>query len=87
MDRRPRLVGLIALVMHLAVGVVPYLGSGLVAPTYGVAVLWSIWLALLGLGIWLWRTNPRWAWGVPAGALAAWVLVVTLGEVLLDWTA
>lgn len=68
-------------------GVLPYAGSGLVAPPWGVALLWLLWAALLGLAVVLFRRGS-WLVLLPApAALALWALVVTLGDVLLGWTA
>lgn len=75
-----------AVAFHLAIGVVPYLGSGLVAPPAGVAVLWAIWLAG---AVMLWRLRPRarLAIWVPVAALFTWIVVVSFGDFVLGWTA
>ena len=38
-------------VLHVLIGAVPYAVSGLVAPLWGVAVLWMSWLALLVVAV------------------------------------
>ncbi len=82
-----RAVPIVALAVHLGLGVLPYAGSVLVAPPSGVAVLWAVWLALAVLGVWLARRRPRWTWLAPALAVVAWPTIVTLGERLWGWTA
>lgn len=76
----------VAVAAHLVVGVFPYAGSGLVAPVYGVAVLWAAWAALAVM-LWRLRARPTRAILVPPAALLAWVAVVGLGDALLGWTA
>ena len=90
-DIRPLLflgaLPLVAVAAYLLIGVVPYAGSGLVAPLPGVIVLWALWLAGWWLVIrWL-RTNPKWAWSVSLIAVLVWVGVVQLGAWLFDWSA
>lgn len=82
--RRPEWL---ALVLHLIVAVFPYSASGLLAPMSGLVALAIIWLALAAV-LWRWRpTNPWLALLVPAGAIAAWFVVLSLGDALLGWTA
>jgi hypothetical protein len=71
--------------LHLVVGFF-YLVSGLVAPLWALAVLWVIWLALAYL-MWRWRTKPFVVLAIPFVAAAIWWGVITLGDVLLGWTA
>lgn len=85
--RATRGAGLIALLMHLLFGVVPYAGTGLVAPGWAVITLWAIWLALLVYGIRLWRRHAAWVWAVPVAAIMVWFAVITLGEWIFGWTA
>ncbi len=61
--------------------------SGLVAPLGGVVALWALWLALLGLALWLLRRRPAWTLVVGPVALLAWLAVVTFGGRYLGWTA
>ena len=85
--RNARLLGWLGLALHTAVGVVPYAGSGLVAPTWAVIVLWAVWAALLVVALVLIRRRPRLVPLIPAAAVAAWALIVSLGDLLLGWTA
>ena len=39
-----RLLALLGLLLYVGTGVFPYLASGLVAPLWGIAVLWVGWL-------------------------------------------
>ena len=64
-----------------------YAASGLVAPPWGVAVLWVIWFGLLVLLIRWWRRNPWIVFAIPFAAAALWGLVLFAGETLFDWTA
>lgn len=77
-------VGWLGLVAHAAVGWL-YLASGLVAPGYGVLLLWALWVILLVIAIRLLRARPVWTPVIPATAAGLWLLVMYLGEVLLGW--
>lgn len=69
------------------VGAVPYLASGLVAPPWGVALLLALWAA----GWWplaaLLRRRSWLSLSAAPAAVAVWVLVVFVGDILLGWTA
>ena len=82
-----RVVSLIGLILYIATGVFPYLASGLVAPMWGIIVLWVGWLAGLWLTIALFRRRSGWALAMPVVAIGYWWLIITLGERLFDWTA
>jgi hypothetical protein len=82
-----RVLGLVGLVLYVITGVFPYLASGLVAPFWGIAVLYAGWLLGLWLTIQLFRGGSAWALAMPVVAVAFWWLVVTLGESLFGWTA
>ena len=86
-SRAARLVGWLGLALHLAVGVLPYAGSGLIAPSSGVAVLWALWALLLVAAVALLLRRPRLVPLVPAAAVGLWLLVVTIGDIQLGWTA
>ncbi|MDP9394987.1 MAG: hypothetical protein M3Q27_12430 [Actinomycetota bacterium] len=78
--------GWVAVVLHLAVGA-PYLGSGLVASAYGVAVLWALWAVLLLVLVRLRVRRPFWALAVPVVAAVLWFVVLLIGDAALGWTA
>jgi len=82
-----RVLSLIGLVLYVITGVFPYLASGLVAPFWGIAVLYAGWLLGLWLTIRLFRGGSAWALAMPIVAGTFWWLVVTLGESLFGWTA
>ena len=82
-----RILALVGLVLYVATGVFPYLASGLVAPLWGIALLWVGWLLGLWVTIRLVRRRSPWALAMPVAALAFWWLVITLGETFFDWTA
>jgi hypothetical protein len=75
-----------AFVAHIVVGWF-YLAGGLVIPGYALLPLWVLW-ALLGL--WLVRLAVRRSWWTPLPPVVAavvFVLVLVLGEQVLDWQA
>jgi hypothetical protein len=57
-----RVLGLLGLALYLATGVFPYLASGLVAPLWGIPVLYAGWLLGLWLTIRLFRSGSAWVW-------------------------
>lgn len=82
-----RIVALVGLILYLVTGVFPYVASGLVAPLWGIAVLWTGWLVGLWLTIRMFRARSVWTLAMPVAALAFWWVVITLGENLFGWTA
>ncbi|MEE8331595.1 MAG: hypothetical protein V3R84_07465 [Acidimicrobiia bacterium] len=87
MTTRDRVVGTVAVVAYLGVGVLPYLPSGLVVPFAVVPVLWGAWLVGLVVCIRLVRANSKWALAAAPAALLFWVLFVQAGSLLFDWSA
>jgi hypothetical protein len=84
---RDRLIAGVAIVMYLAVGVVPYSGSTLVVPFGAAIVLWVTWLAgFVGLVRFVAARSP-WSLAAAPIALAIWVGYVSLGSWLFGWTA
>jgi len=79
--------GWVALALMVVIGFFPYGASGLVAPLYGLVLLFVVWAALL-VAVLRWKPEPRW-WllGIPVVAVAIWFAIITAGEVWLDWTA
>ena len=75
-----RVLGLIGLILYIGTGVFPYLASGLVAPLWGIAVLYAGWLVGLWLTIRLFRRGSAWALAMQVAAVAFWWVVVTMGE-------
>ncbi len=82
-----RILGLVGLVLYVATGVFPYAASGLVAPLWGIAVLYVGWLLGLWLTIRLYQRRSAWALAMPIAALAFWWVVLTIGESVFGWTA
>jgi hypothetical protein len=76
----------IGLVLFLTTGVV-YAVSGLVAPLWGVLVLWAIWLGLAVLLRHWWKSSPAMVLVVPCLAVGMWAAVLYIGDVVLGWTA
>ena len=83
----PKVAAWIGLVLHLVVGVFPYLSSGLMVPLWGLIVLGVVWVVLLIVAIRLLRRGSPWTLAVPAIAIAFWFVWLTVGERLWDWTA
>lgn len=77
-------VGWLGIALHAGVGWL-YLASGLVAPLYGVLVLWALWTVLLVVALRLRRDRPAWTPFVAVVAAVLWFLVLSLGEVALGW--
>lgn len=84
---RSRFSCILGALLLLVVLVVPYAGSGLVAPRWGVVLLLFLWTLHAVLLVLVCRRHPSLAPLVPVSALAVWVLVVSLGGMLLGWTA
>ncbi len=82
-----RIGGLVGLVIYIATGVFPFAASGLVAPLWGIAVLYVGWLLGLLLAIRLYRSRSAWTLAMPVAALAFWWVVITIGESAFGWTA
>ena len=79
-------LGWVGLAAHLAT-LVFYAASGLLAPGWAVALLLVIWLALLGVAIWLLRTRrPLLVLVVPVVAWLIWFGVLSAGERWGGWT-
>ena len=75
-------------VLHLVTGVFPFAASGLIAPLWGVVVLYVWWVALLGVAIRLVRTRRlRLVLAVPFVAVAGWFALMWFGGAVLGWTA
>lgn len=84
--RAGQLVGIVfGVLLHVLIGFF-YAFSGLLAPMWAVAVLWAIWLGLATL-MWRWRSRPFHVLAIPFVAAGIWWGVITLGDVLLGWTA
>jgi hypothetical protein len=79
-------LGFVGIAAHLVVGYF-YLAAGLVAPLYGIIILWVLWAALLGLAIWLLRRHPLWILAIPLVAVGILFGVIALGESVLGWSA
>ncbi len=72
-------------------GLVPllylYAVSGLVAPMWAVGCLVVLWAGFLVVALRQRRRRPLVVLALPVVGLAVWFGVVSLGEVLLGWTA
>jgi hypothetical protein len=79
-------LGVLGIVGYAATGLL-YLASGLVVPGPWIVVLWAIWIAGLYLVVRLFRDARQWTPVVAVAAAVFWWLFVTVGEILLGWTA
>ena len=86
-EDRGRWAAWVGFLVHLVVGVFPYAASGLLAPLYGIALVYVGWFALLILALKWWNPKPYWVLLVPVAALAWWFALMSLGGLVLGWTA
>lgn len=84
---RGRWAAWVGFFLHLGIGVFPYAASGLLAPLYGIAIVYIGWFALLFLALRWWNPSPYRVLLVPALGLAWWLGFLTFGEFVLGWTA
>lgn len=82
-----RRLPVLGVLVHVALGVLPYSASGIVAPVEGVVLLWLSWLGLLAAAVILARRGRLLCLAVPAVTLGWWAVVVSVGDHLLGWTA
>lgn len=73
--------------LHLVIGVFPYAATGLLAPIYGIAIVYIGWFALLFLALKWWNPTPYRVLLIPVLDLAWWFGFLTLGELVFGWTA
>jgi hypothetical protein len=67
---------------------VPFtVASGLLAPLWGVAFLYGLWLACAALLIFTARRQPLLAPFVPVANAVLWWATLTVGDVWFGWTA
>lgn len=92
MQRRPaspphRWVAVLAIPAYVALGVFPYLVSGLVVPFGAVVVLMVCWfLGLIAIAV-VAKRRPVLTPLVVLGAMLFWFAFVSLGSLLFGWTA
>lgn len=84
---RGRWAAWVGFFLHLVVGVFPYAASGLLAPLYGVAILYVGWFVLLFFALRWWNRTPLRVLLVPVIALAWWFTLLTFGEFVIGWSA
>lgn len=83
-----KVFAVVGIALHLLAGVFPFAVSGLIAPLWGIVVLYALWLALLAVAVWLVRTGRlRLVLVVPFAAVVAWFAVMSFGGAVLGWTA
>ena len=77
----------VGFVLHLAVGVFPYSAAGLLAPLYGIAILYAGWVALLAVALVRWNRHPLQLLWLPVIDIALFAALMYLGDLALGWTA
>jgi hypothetical protein len=84
--RGPLVVAVLAALAHLVVGFF-YLAGGLVVPGHVLIPLWIVWIVLAAVLVRLAMRDSWWTPAVPVAAMALILVVITLGENALGWTA
>jgi hypothetical protein len=83
--RGPLVVAALAGLAHL-VGGLFYLAGGLVVPGHVLIPLWIVWIVLAAVLVRLAMRDSWWTPAVPVGAMALFLVVITVGENALGWT-
>ncbi len=79
-------VGLLGLALHLLL--LPLIfTSGLIAPQWGVTVIILGWVALLIVGLRMWRTSPVLIILIPIAGAVWWLAALSAGGTFLGWQA
>lgn len=90
-DRRPRGLALtvivIAVALQLVVAVPFTVGTGLLAPLWGIVAAWALWLAGVAALILTARRRPLLAPVIPLANAGMLFALVAFGESVLGWTA
>jgi hypothetical protein len=63
-----------------------YAASGLVASGPGLFLMWLLFLALLGVAVWLTRRRSYLVLLVPVVAGGAWLALISIGEAYWGWS-
>ena len=79
-----RTLGFVGVAAHFVAGYF-YVAAGLVAPLYGIVVLWILWVALLAVAVWLLRRHPLWILAIPFVAVGILYGGIAFGETVLGW--
>jgi hypothetical protein len=85
-SRGPLVVAVLAALLHLVVGYF-YLAGGLVIPGYVLLPLWAVWVLLAWWLVSLARRRSWWTPLAPVAAAVLFLVVITVGEQVLGWTA
>lgn len=86
-SRTPLLLGGPAALLHVVIAVFPLSASGLLAPLWAIVVIYAVWSAAAIAGFRGWRRRPWTALLAPVGTLVVWVALMTMGDLVLGWTA
>lgn len=82
-----RVAAIVGLALYIVVAAFPFGASGLLAPLWGIALLFGLWGMGLVLTVKLYRERSPWTLAMPVGAVAVWFAVMWLGESAFGWTA
>ena len=77
----------VGLFLHFAIAVFPYAATGLLAPLWGIAIVYLGWLALLFLAVKWWKETPYRVLLIPVLGLVWWFAWLNFGDFVLGWTA
>jgi len=84
---RHRWVGMLSLIVYIALGIFPYLLSGILVPIVGLAILMFVWGVGFAFTARLALRRPLWALAAVPAALVFWWGFVTAGSAIFGWTA
>ena len=88
MSTASKVWGVIGGLGFLAAGAFLYLPSGVIAPSYGVVVLWAVWLVLAwGAVVLLRARRPGRLVLVAVVSVILWFTLVMIGSWLFHWNA
>ena len=77
----------VGFVLHLVIGVFPFSASGLLAPLYGIAIVYIGWFVALFFILKLWNRKPYLVLLIPAIEVAWWFALMFVGDAIFGWTA
>lgn len=73
--------------LHLLIGIFPFGASGLLAPLYGIAIVYMGWFVALFFILKLWNHKPYLVLLIPVLDIVWWIVVMYGGELIFGWTA
>ena len=77
----------VGFLLHLVIGVFPYGASGLLAPLYGIAIVYVGWFVALFFILKLWNRKPYLVLLIPVIDIVWWIVLMYGGELVFGWQA